>query len=74
MTYTKSLTRIGNSSGIIIEKPLLEMLDIREDTLLNVSIQGSGLMITPLPRGRSLEECLFGIFIKYGDTLRELAK
>ena len=36
----KKLTTVGNSLGLIIERPILELLDIDRDTLLDESAVG----------------------------------
>lgn len=45
---TKRLQAIGNSSGIIIDKPILEILRITPDTELEVSTDGERLIVTPV--------------------------
>ncbi|MCX6644961.1 MAG: AbrB/MazE/SpoVT family DNA-binding domain-containing protein [bacterium] len=74
MAFIKNISRIGNSNGIIIEKRVLDILDIDEETPLKFTTDGTSLVITPLRRHRSLQEILFKNFIKYGETLRDLAK
>ena len=44
----KRLQAVGNSSGIIIDKPVLELLGITAETELDVSTDGERLIITPL--------------------------
>lgn len=44
----KNLSAIGNSLGIIIEKPILELLNITRDTELEVMTDGSRLIIEPV--------------------------
>ncbi len=44
----KKLSAIGNSLGIIIEKPILELLDIDRDTELDVKTDGERLVIEPV--------------------------
>lgn len=44
----KNLTAIGNSMGVIIDKPILELLNITKDTLLDVRTDGDGLIIRPI--------------------------
>ena len=45
---TKRLQAIGNSSGIIIDKPILELLRITPETELDISTDGERLIITPI--------------------------
>lgn len=44
----KHLQAVGNSSGIIIDKPILELLHITPDTELDISTDGERLIITPI--------------------------
>ncbi len=52
----KNLSVIGNSLGLIIEKPILELLNITRDTELEVTTDGTRLIIEPVrevePKGR----------------------
>ena len=43
---TKRLQSVGNSSGVIIDKPILELLGITPDTELDFSTDGERLIIT----------------------------
>ena len=44
----KRLSVVGNSLGLIIDKPVLELLRIDKDTPLDVSTDGDVLIIRPL--------------------------
>lgn len=44
----KKLSRIGNSLGLIIERPILELLNVDESTPLEVSTDGDVLTIRPV--------------------------
>ena len=43
----KKLTAIGNSLGLIIERPILDLLRIDRDTPLEVRTDGEALIIRP---------------------------
>lgn len=43
----KTLSRYGNSLALIIDKPILELLSIKEDTILIIKTDGQQLIITP---------------------------
>ena len=45
---TKRLQSVGNSSGVIIDKPILELLGITPETELDFSTDGERLIITPV--------------------------
>ncbi len=44
----KTLSAIGNSLGIIIDKPILDLLDIDRTTDLDVKTDGEALIIRPV--------------------------
>jgi antitoxin MazE len=44
----KRLSAVGNSLGIIIEKPLLGLLHIDKDTELELSTDGERLILEPV--------------------------
>ena len=44
----KNLTTIGNSLGLIIEKPILDILGITRETELEMSTDGHRLVIEPV--------------------------
>ena len=44
----KRLTSLGNSSALIIDKPILELLHITAQTDLSITTDGKSLMISPL--------------------------
>lgn len=72
----KSLTAIGNSLGIIIERPILDLLNIDRDTKLEVRTDGESLIIRPVReerRGR-VKKAAQRLMDAHDDTLRKLAK
>ncbi len=49
MSITKKLTKHGNSYALVIDRPILELLGINNDTLLEISTpDGATIMITPV--------------------------
>jgi antitoxin MazE len=44
----KNLSAIGNSLGLVIEKPILELLGITRDTELEVTTDGTRLIVEPV--------------------------
>ena len=46
----KTLSSIGSSLGIIIDKPILEALGIEKNSILDMSIEGSALVIRAEPK------------------------
>ena len=48
----KKLSAVGNSYGLVIEKPILELLNIDRDTELEMSTDGDRLIIEPIRSGK----------------------
>lgn len=53
----KNLSAIGNSLGLVIEKPILELLGITRDTELEVTTDGTRLIVEPV-RARKVKRSL----------------
>jgi antitoxin component of MazEF toxin-antitoxin module len=75
----KKLIKHGNSLAIVIDKPILDLLKITEDTPLEIeTLDGKSLHITPLKDSRgtrpSVKNALKQVNKKFGKTLRNLAK
>lgn len=73
----KKLSAIGNSLGIVIEKPILELLDIDRDTELEVITDGERLVIEPVrKRGRRerVSSAIDDVLSKHAETMKKLAK
>ena len=73
----KHLTAHGNSSALIIEKPILELLHITPDTALEISTDGKNLIVSPVLDGnreKKIQFALTKIKQRHAKTLRALAK
>jgi len=72
----KRLTAIGNSLGLIIERPILELLDIDKETPLEVRTDGEALIIRPQRRNRParLKAAAERMMDAHDETMRKLAK
>jgi antitoxin MazE len=74
---TKTLIRHGNSLALVIDKPILEMLQISADTPLEVTTNGDLLLVSPIrdkARQKKLRASLDKINRTFGDDLRRLAE
>ena len=72
----KKLTRHGNSMALVIDKGVLELLEIDDKTPLNISTDGKVLMISPVrdkKRRKEFEEAMEKVNRKYGRALKKLA-
>ena len=73
----KMLIKHGNSLALVIDKPILDLLQISADTPLEVSTDGSQLLVTPCrdkSRQKKLDANLKAINGKFGEDLSRLAQ
>jgi len=74
----KPLQTVGNSSGLIIDKPILELLKITPDTELEISTDGERLIVTPVRsttgRQRRVAQAQAKVLAGHARTFRKLAK
>lgn len=72
----KKLSAVGNSFGVVIEKPILELLKIDRDTEFEMTTDGNRLVLEPIREGRKkrLTEAHEKIIKKHDTTFRKLAK
>lgn len=72
----KKLTKHGNSMALVIDRPLLEILKIAEDTPLELTTDGKSLNISPLTdkeRAKKFRAALKKTNKKYGKALKRMA-
>ncbi len=72
----KKLTRHGNSLALVIDKGVLELLNIDDQTPLEISTDGTLLLISPVrdeKRKLQFQEALEKVNTKYGRALKRLA-
>lgn len=71
----KTLSPIGNSLGLIIDKPILDLLGIGRDTPLEIKTDGEALIVRPIRTGdASVAESTRRMMDAHADTLRKLAR
>ena len=73
----KKLTSHGNSSGLIIEKAILKLLNITQKTPLEITTDGTNIIISPVrksEREKTLRSALSRVNQRHGKTLKALAK
>lgn len=72
----KKLTRHGNSMALVIDKGVLDILNIEENTPLDITTDGKMLIISPVrdeKRRKQFEAALEKVNKKYGRALKSLA-
>lgn len=74
----KNLTTIGNSLGVIIDKPILDLLGISKDTQLELITDGKRLILEPVreedDRAEKIRAATKRVMKNHDRTLSELAK
>ena len=72
----KKLTRHGNSMALIIDKSILRILNINEDTPLEITTDGKSLGILPIrdkKRQEKFKEALQKVNKKHKKALKTMA-
>ena len=73
----KSLTKHGNSYALVIDRPIMDLLNIEPDTALTVSTDGHSLIVSPSkPEARKtkLRNAILRGNAKYGRALKNLGQ
>jgi len=73
----KMLIKHGNSLALVIDKPILEMLQIDANTPLQLTTNGDQILVTPCrdnARQKKLAASLKTINEKFADDLQRLAQ
>lgn len=77
MALIKKLTKHGNSYSLIIDKALIDLLDIDPETPLEISTtDGQSLIVTPIKDGildEAVQDKYKKFKKKYGSALKRLA-
>ena len=75
---SKKLIPVGKSLGLVIDKPILDMLSISKDTELEIRTEGNALIIMPVRKGKdrekSFRDALKWVIEHHGETLQKLSK
>ncbi len=72
----KTLTKHGNSMALLIDKPIMELLNITPKTPLNITTDGEVLVVSPVhdpKRNKKFKSALDKINKQYPKTLQKLA-
>ncbi len=72
----KKLTKHGNSLALVIDKGVLDLLKIDDETPLEISTDGTLLVISPIrdeERKRRFQEAMDKVNARYGRMLKRLA-
>ncbi len=73
----KKLTKHGNSLALVIDRPILDLLEIGSDTPLHISTDGQRLVVAPVrpsARRQKFEEAQKKAHTRYGEAFQKLAE
>jgi len=74
---TKRLTRHGNSYALVIDKPILDLLQATPETPFEIVTDGRCLILTPVrtpAEDRKFEDALERLHKRFGRALKKLAE
>ena len=66
----KHLQKIGNSQGILIDKPILKLLNIDENASFEITTKDNGLFLRPI----NVQSAYAEVSKKHRNSLNKLAK
>jgi antitoxin component of MazEF toxin-antitoxin module len=73
----KKLIQHGNSAALVIDKPIMEMLHITNETFFELSTDVKNIILSPqntTTREKNILESLQKINKKYGNVLKRLGE
>ena len=73
----KTMIQHGNSSALVIDKPIMELLKIEQNTPLEIITDGKNIIISPIhdsDRLERLSSSLKKVNSKFSNTLKKLAE
>jgi antitoxin component of MazEF toxin-antitoxin module len=73
----KTITKVGNSQGIILDAPLLEMVRLKQGDQVNLEVhEGGTITLTPLrprPSRAEVSRVIKATMRDYARTMKKLA-
>lgn len=73
----KNLIKHGNSYALVIDKPIMELLQVTPDTALELTTNGDKLIVSPVrPKSKQakLDKILEAVNKDFGGALKKLAE
>ena len=76
-TLTKTLIKHGNSLALVIDKPILELLQVTPETPFEILTDGQSLVLTPIrepDQKKAFEKSLAMVHKRFGRAMKRLAE
>jgi len=73
----KKLIQHGNSAALILDKPILDLLDLNLDSSLEITTDGKNIIISPQSDSRKEKDIIASLEKlnkRYGRTLKRLGE
>lgn len=74
----KTITKVGNSHGLIFDSALLQLAKLKPGDQVNVEVHSGGtITLTPMSGDLTVEEVqetIDSVMEEYAETMKELAK
>ena len=73
----KTLTKHGNSYAIVIDKPILELLQATPETPFEIISDGRSLVLTPVRSSKEekkFDDAMAMIHKRFGNAMKKLAE
>ncbi len=78
MSVIKQLKKVGNSNALILDKAIMELVGLEENSEVQLTVHNGSIIITPAhpkPVNKArLEACLDRVVTERRDVLRRLAE
>jgi len=74
----KTLKKVGNSNAVFLDKSLMELVGLKENSALQIHVHGGSIILTPVApysaNQNEFEACLDKVTLKRKKVLKRLAK
>lgn len=74
----KHLRKVGNSTALLLDKPILELLGIKDQDAVQITVSNGSLIITPMnpssPSQEAFDECVERVMKRRRKLLKRLAQ
>jgi antitoxin component of MazEF toxin-antitoxin module len=73
----KQLRKVGNSTALLLDKPILELLGVEDSARVQLTVTNGSLVVTPVDpepvSNERFQECLDRVIQDWGSVLKRLA-
>ncbi|HEY2252191.1 MAG TPA: hypothetical protein VGH74_14055 [Planctomycetaceae bacterium] len=73
----KQLRKVGNSTALLLDNPILELLGVKESGQVQLTVTNGSLVITPVDpepvTDERFQECLDRVIDDWGSVLQSVA-